>query len=73
MEIFYNIPTSQHPKKITMQNQISNEKIVILDRDGVINFDSDQFIKSPNEFKLILLYRLDLRQYYYGAQNINKL
>ena len=36
-----------------MQNQISNEKIVILDRDGVINFDSDQFIKSPNEFKLI--------------------
>lgn len=28
-------------------------KIVILDRDGVINFDSDQFIKSPAEWKPI--------------------
>ena len=26
-------------------------KLVILDRDGVINFDSDQYIKSPNEWK----------------------
>ncbi len=25
-------------------------KLVILDRDGVINFDSDQFIKSPDEW-----------------------
>lgn len=25
-------------------------KLVILDRDGVINFDSDQFIKSPEEW-----------------------
>ncbi|PIX98048.1 MAG: D-glycero-beta-D-manno-heptose-1,7-bisphosphate 7-phosphatase [Hydrogenophilales bacterium CG_4_9_14_3_um_filter_63_34] len=25
-------------------------KLVILDRDGVINFDSDQFIKSPQEW-----------------------
>lgn len=28
-------------------------KIVILDRDGVINFDSAQFIKSPAEWKPI--------------------
>ena len=26
-------------------------KLVILDRDGVINHDSDQFIKSPEEWK----------------------
>jgi D-glycero-D-manno-heptose 1,7-bisphosphate phosphatase len=25
-------------------------KLVILDRDGVINFDSDEYIKSPDEF-----------------------
>ena len=28
-------------------------KLVILDRDGVINFDSDHFIKSPAEWKAI--------------------
>ncbi|MSQ70872.1 MAG: D-glycero-beta-D-manno-heptose 1,7-bisphosphate 7-phosphatase [Betaproteobacteria bacterium] len=28
-------------------------KIVILDRDGVINFDSDQYIKSPDEWRPI--------------------
>ncbi|MBI5331869.1 MAG: D-glycero-beta-D-manno-heptose 1,7-bisphosphate 7-phosphatase [Betaproteobacteria bacterium] len=28
-------------------------KLVILDRDGVINYDSDQFIKSPEEWKPI--------------------
>jgi D-glycero-D-manno-heptose 1,7-bisphosphate phosphatase len=28
-------------------------KLVILDRDGVINYDSDQFIKSPQEWKPI--------------------
>jgi len=28
-------------------------KLVILDRDGVINFDSDHFIKSPEEWKPI--------------------
>ncbi len=27
--------------------------LVILDRDGVINYDSDQFIKSPEEWKPI--------------------
>ncbi len=26
-------------------------KLIILDRDGVINFDSDQYIKSPEEWK----------------------
>ena len=26
-------------------------KLVILDRDGVINYDSDQFIKNPEEWK----------------------
>ena len=29
------------------------QKLIILDRDGVINEDSDQFIKSPEEFKPI--------------------
>ncbi len=29
------------------------QKLIILDRDGVINEDSDQFIKSPEEFKAI--------------------
>ncbi len=29
-------------------------KLVILDRDGVINQDSDQFIKSPDEWKPIV-------------------
>jgi D-glycero-D-manno-heptose 1,7-bisphosphate phosphatase len=28
-------------------------KLIILDRDGVINLDSDQFIKSPEEWKPI--------------------
>ena len=28
-------------------------KLVILDRDGVINYDSEQFIKSPEEWKPI--------------------
>lgn len=28
-------------------------KLVILDRDGVINYDSDQFIKSPDEWRAI--------------------
>ncbi len=28
-------------------------KIAILDRDGVINYDSDQFIKSPDEFRML--------------------
>jgi D-glycero-D-manno-heptose 1,7-bisphosphate phosphatase len=26
-------------------------KLIILDRDGVINYDSDKFIKSPDEWK----------------------
>lgn len=29
------------------------QKLIILDRDGVINVDSDQFIKSPDEWKPI--------------------
>ena len=28
-------------------------KLIILDRDGVVNYDSDQFIKSPEEWKPI--------------------
>jgi D-glycero-D-manno-heptose 1,7-bisphosphate phosphatase len=31
----------------------SADKLMILDRDGVINHDSDQFIKSPAEWKPI--------------------
>lgn len=29
---------------------LKSKKMVILDRDGVINFDSDEFIKSPDEW-----------------------
>jgi D-glycero-D-manno-heptose 1,7-bisphosphate phosphatase len=32
---------------------MSAMKLAILDRDGVINYDSDQFIKSPDEWKPI--------------------
>src|SRR5438132_12678441 len=28
-------------------------RLIILDRDGVINYDSDQFIKSPDEWRPI--------------------
>jgi D-glycero-D-manno-heptose 1,7-bisphosphate phosphatase len=28
-------------------------KLIILDRDGVINYDSEQFIKSPDEWRAI--------------------
>ena len=27
-----------------------NQKLIILDRDGVINYDSDDYIKSPEEW-----------------------
>ena len=26
-------------------------KLIVLDRDGVINYDSDQFIKTPEEWR----------------------
>ena len=28
-------------------------KLIVLDRDGVINYDSEQFIKSPDEWRPI--------------------
>mgnify|MGYP003587670688 CR=1 FL=1 len=28
-------------------------KLIVLDRDGVINHDSDQFIKSPEEWRAV--------------------
>ena len=28
-------------------------KLIVLDRDGVINYDSDQFIKSPEEWRAV--------------------
>ncbi len=28
-------------------------KLIILDRDGVINYDSDEFIKHPDEWRPI--------------------
>lgn len=31
----------------------NSNKLIVLDRDGVINFDSDQFVKSPDEWKPI--------------------
>ena len=32
---------------------LQSKKMVILDRDGVINYDSDEFIKSPEEWRPI--------------------
>ena len=28
-------------------------KLVVLDRDGVINYDSDKFVKNPDEWRPI--------------------
>jgi len=36
-----------------LRRKLSLMKLIILDRDGVINFGSDQFIKSPDEWKPI--------------------
>ena len=36
-----------------MEKQFEIMKLIILDRDGVINRDSDQFIKSPEEWQPI--------------------
>ncbi|MEP6941574.1 MAG: D-glycero-beta-D-manno-heptose 1,7-bisphosphate 7-phosphatase [Betaproteobacteria bacterium] len=33
--------------------QTRHAKLIVLDRDGVINYDSDQFIKSPDEWRPI--------------------
>jgi D-glycero-D-manno-heptose 1,7-bisphosphate phosphatase len=37
----------EHHEKVFAMN------LIILDRDGVINYDSDQFIKSPDEWRPI--------------------
>ena len=33
--------------------KLNSKKIIILDRDGVINYDSDQYIKSADEWEAI--------------------
>jgi len=35
---------------VTKQQSLHAEKLVLLDRDGVINFDSDNYIKTPEEW-----------------------
>ena len=42
--------SSSPPTRVTPTRQA---KLIILDRDGVINHDSDQFIKSPDEWRPI--------------------
>jgi len=54
-------PTSPSSRSDASAVQLSTERIVptrqakliVLDRDGVINYDSDQFIKSPDEWRPI--------------------
>lgn len=36
-----------------MLSKLNPNKLVLLDRDGVINFDSDAYIKSPGEWQAI--------------------
>jgi len=36
-----------------MTNRLNPAKLLLLDRDGVINFDSDHYIKSANEWQAI--------------------
>ncbi len=44
------MPHQYAPDTISGKRQ---QRLVILDRDGVINHDSDQFIKSPDEWRAI--------------------
>jgi len=37
-------------KKIKKLEKTTPQKLIILDRDGVINYDSDNYIKSPEEW-----------------------
>src|SRR5581483_4857883 len=47
-------PATDEPRRRHFQaGGLKPVKLVILDRDGVINFDSDQFIKNPKEWKPI--------------------
>ena len=41
------------PHSLLLTPHSATMKLIILDRDGVVNFDSDQFIKSPEEWKPI--------------------
>jgi len=36
-----------------MKQNYNDKQLIILDRDGVINFDSDNFIRSVDEFRFI--------------------
>ena len=36
-----------------MGRQLGSRGLIILDRDGVVNHDSDEFIKSPQEWEPI--------------------
>jgi D-glycero-D-manno-heptose 1,7-bisphosphate phosphatase len=39
--------------QIATDNRSSRARLIVLDRDGVINYDSEQFIKSPEEWRPI--------------------
>lgn len=39
--------------ELTLEHINFNERLIILDRDGVINYDSDNYIRSPQEWNPI--------------------
>ncbi len=51
--MLFKLPKMDASRKICNNTRMNKMKLIILDRDGVINFDSDDYIKSPEEWHII--------------------